>query len=239
MPVSWPRQSGQDAGIGKYNAMDEAFWHAKWQRNEIGFHEPRPNPLLTDHFAALHLPAKARVFVPLCGKSHDIHWLLERGYQVVGIELSPIAVTQLFAELDLTPHRATVGPLQRFEAAGLCVFVGNIFNLTRKELGPVDAVYDRAALIALPAPVRAEYAAHLVSITRAAPELVVCMEYDQSRKAGPPFCVDEQALRHYYARTFDLTCVARQSIPGGLKGACPAVESVWIMMPHDGMRIKP
>ena len=216
--------------------MDETFWHAKWRHNEIGFHEPCPNPLLTDNIAALHLPTGARVFVPLCGKTRDIHWLLERGYQVAGIELSPIAVTQLFSELDLTPRISATGPLQRFEAAGLCVFVGNIFSLTRAELGPVDAVYDRAALIALPAPVRADYAAHLVSITRAAPELVVCMEYDQSRRAGPPFCVDEQALRQYYGHVFDLRRVDHKAIPGGLKGMCPASESVWVMQPRASAR---
>lgn len=212
--------------------MDETFWHGKWQRNEIGFHEPRPNALLTDHFAALRLPAGARVFVPLCGKSRDIHWLLERGYRVVGSELSQIAITQLFSELGLAPRISPAGPLVRYEAGHLCVFAGNIFSLTQAELGHVDAVYDRAALIALPAPTRVAYARHLVTLTNAAPELVVSMDYDQSRKAGPPFSVDENALRQYYGDTFTLDRVAHRAIPGGLKGVCPATESVWIMKPR-------
>ncbi|GCE88702.1 thiopurine S-methyltransferase [Komagataeibacter diospyri] len=214
--------------------MDETFWHGKWQRNEIGFHEPWPNALLTDNFMALRLPVGARVFVPLCGKSRDIHWLLEYGYQVAGIELSPIAVTQLFFELGLAPRISPAGPLLRYEAGSLCVFTGNVFSLTRTELGHVDAVYDRAALIALPAPTRVAYARHLITITEAAPELVISMEYDQSRKAGPPFSVDENALRQYYGDTFTLDRVAHRTIPGGLKGSCPATESVWVMKPRYG-----
>ncbi|MGS0646857.1 thiopurine S-methyltransferase [Komagataeibacter melomenusus] len=214
--------------------MDEAFWQAKWERGETGFHEPRPNALLTRYLPALHLPAGARVFVPLCGMSLDIHWLLAQGYGVVGCELSRIAVTRLFAALGLVPHVTPCGALDRFEAGKLCVFVGNILDLTPKQLGAVDAVYDRAALIALPAPMRVAYARHLVALTHGAPQLLICLEYDQSCRAGPPFAVDETMVRQYYAGTLLPARIARQAVPGGLKGACPAWESVWTLTPCPG-----
>lgn len=211
--------------------VDEAFWHGKWQRNETGFHELQPNPLLLRHFPALGLPPGACVFVPLCGKSLDIHWLLEQGYRVVGIELSQIAVDQLFAELELTPRISEVGGLRCLEAGNIRIFVGNIFDLTRTALGPVDAVYDRASLIALPEPVRTAYAPHVIAITDAAPELLICLEYDQSFRPGPPFSVNEAEVRQYYGGPFHLTCVRRHDVPGGLKGTCPATEVVWILEP--------
>lgn len=215
------------------NAINAAFWHAKWQRNEIGFHERQPNAFLIRHFPAMHLAAGSRIFLPLCGKSLDIHWLLAQGYQVRGIELSDIAVRQLFAELGLTPRITTMNRLQRFEAGELCIFVGDFFDLTRQELGHVDGVYDRAALIALPAPVRQGYATHLISITDAAPQLLICLDYDQSCRPGPPFSVDEAELRRHYEDRFQLTCLERQDIPGGLKGTCPAVETVWKLEPRS------
>ncbi|GBQ49302.1 thiopurine S-methyltransferase [Komagataeibacter sucrofermentans DSM 15973] len=211
--------------------MDEAFWQAKWERGEIGFHESRPNALLTRYLPTLRLPAGARVFVPLCGMSLDIHWLLAQGYAVVGCELSRIAVTRLFAALGLVPHVTPLGALDRFEAGKLCVFVGNILDLTPTQLGAVDGVYDRAALIALPAPLRVAYASHLVALTHAAPQLLICLEYDPSCRAGPPFPVDETMVRAYYAPTFTITRVARHAVPGGLKGVCPAWESVWTLTP--------
>ena len=212
--------------------VNDAFWHAKWQRNETGFHEPQPNAYLLRHFPQMHLPADACVFVPLCGKSLDIHWLLSRGYQVIGSELSPVAVAQLFAELNLSPRITPAGTLQRFEAGNLCIFVGDFFDLTQDDLGHVDGVYDRAALIALPAPVRPRYARHLVSITNAAPELLICLDYQQSCRAGPPFSVDEAEVRRHYEARFVLTCLEKHDIPGGLKGACPATETVWKLTPQ-------
>ena len=66
--------------------MEAAFWHERWQRGEIGFHEAQPNALLTAFFERLTLPADSRVFVPLCGKTRDIPWLLSQGLRVAGAE---------------------------------------------------------------------------------------------------------------------------------------------------------
>ena len=32
--------------------MDADFWHSKWEKNEIGFHQNKPNDLFTRHSAA-------------------------------------------------------------------------------------------------------------------------------------------------------------------------------------------
>ena len=92
--------------------MDAAFWHQRWDQNQIAFHEGTPNKLLVQHLDALALPPGARVFLPLCGKTQDIGWLLNQGYQVAGAELSASAVEQLFAELGRTPVITTKGEMQ-------------------------------------------------------------------------------------------------------------------------------
>src|SRR5690606_2213611 len=89
--------------------MDADFWHQKWQKGDIGFHEGRPNQFLATHFDALRLPPGARVFLPLCGKTRDIAWLLAQGCKVVGAELSEQAIGELFAELELQPVIARQG----------------------------------------------------------------------------------------------------------------------------------
>jgi thiopurine S-methyltransferase len=211
--------------------MDADFWHRRWQQGEIGFHTPNPNPLLTRNLPALNLPPGARIFVPLCGKTRDIHWLRDKGFRVVGVELSPLAVEQLFAELGLAPRRSPAGALQRYDAEGLTVFAGDFFALERETLGPVEAIYDRAALVALPAPMRMRYAAHLCAMTGGAPQLVVTFDYDQSRLDGPPFSVSEAELRGHYENAYRLTSLESGDVEGGLKGLCPARESVWLLQP--------
>src|SRR4029077_16707416 len=134
--------------------IDQSFWHQKWEKNEIAFHESRANPLLVKHFNELSLAKGRRVFVPLCCKTRDIYWLLSNGYRVAGAELSQVAIEQLFMELGLKPEITTVGRVEQWIANNLDLFVGDIFALSRKLLGPVDAIYDRAALVAFPEDMR-------------------------------------------------------------------------------------
>ena len=209
--------------------MEASFWLDRWTHDEIGWHEREFNPLLTAHFARLGVPAGGRVFVPLCGKTRDIAWLLQQGYRVVGSELSELAVQQLFAELGVQPAVSGAGPLKRYAANGVDVFAGDIFALTPEQLGPVDATYDRAALVALPPAMRARYAQQLLTLTRNAPQLLVCFEYDQNVMPGPPHSVTAAEVWRHYGAAYRLTLAAVQAVAGGLKGLTPANELVWLL----------
>jgi thiopurine S-methyltransferase len=211
--------------------MDATFWRDRWQRNEIGFHEPQANPMLVAHFASLSLPAGSRIFVPLCGKTLDIHWLLSRGHQLAGAELSEIAVQQLFTDLGVTPATTDIGQLTRYSAPGIDIFLGDIFDLSRSDLGSVNAVYDRGALIALPEPMRSRYAGHLERLTNRAIQLLICLNYEQHLLAGPPFSVSGTEIARLYQHAYDLKMLATRDVVGGLKGKCPATEDVWLLTP--------
>ncbi|MDI4666852.1 thiopurine S-methyltransferase [Xanthobacter autotrophicus] len=209
--------------------MEPDFWHARWEGKLIGFHEGKANAFLVKHFSRLPVAPGARVFVPLCGKTRDIAWLLGEGFRVAGAELSRIAVEELFAELGVVPQVSAEGALTRFSAPGLDIFQGDIFALTRDILGPVDAVWDRAALVALPKDMRARYAPHLVTLTDAAPQLLVCFVYDQSLVAGPPFSVAPDETRALYGADYMVAEIEAVPVAGGLKGQCPAMEHVWLL----------
>ena len=65
--------------------MDSDFWHQKWEQGEIGFHESQVNPVLVGNLESLNLTKGSRLFLPLCGKTHDIAWLLAQGYRIAGV----------------------------------------------------------------------------------------------------------------------------------------------------------
>ncbi len=209
--------------------MEAGFWESKWASMELGFHMDKPNPSLTSHIKYLDLPENGRVFVPLCGKTLDIGWLLERGYRVAGVELVESAVQQLFAELRVDPVVKLSGRLIHYHAPAIDIFAGNIFELSAGQLGSVDAVYDRAALVALPPDMRVRYAQHLVQISHAARQLLVSFEYDQQLMPGPPFSVDTAEINELYAKNYNLQRIDAAPVPGGLKGQCEAVETVWLL----------
>ncbi len=207
--------------------MEHNFWHERWEKNEIGFHQNKPNALLEKHFKDLSLTPGQRVFVPLCGKTLDIGWLLAKGYRVVGAELSETAIQQLFEDLGVPPEISELGPLTRYRARDIDIFVGDIFALDGETLGPVDAVYDRAALVALPEGMREDYVAHVRNMTATAPQFLLTFDYDQAEMPGPPFAIDDGMVRKYYAADYDIERLEELDVTGGLKGRVAAREVAW------------
>ncbi|ELS34459.1 MULTISPECIES: thiopurine S-methyltransferase [Pseudanabaena] len=209
--------------------MDASFWHQKWEKNDIAFHNQEANSLMVKSFKELSLVEGSLVFVPLCGKTLDISWLLSNGYRVAGAELSKIAIEQLFVELGVEPQISKVGELERYSATDIDIFVGDIFLLSSEMLGVVDAIYDRAALVALPEALRNQYTAHLTKITHKAPQLLICYEYDQSSMAGPPFSISNDEVSQHYLDSYNLTLLSSTTVDSGLKEKCAARENVWLL----------
>lgn len=207
--------------------MDANFWHQKWEDNDIRFHESQANPALVNHINQLNLKGGARVFLPLCGKTLDISWLLGQGYRIVGAELSELAINDLFAELGLTPDISQVGSLIHYRAHHIDLWVGDIFELSGNMLGAVDAIYDRGALVAMPTQMRKRYAAHLIEISHNAPQLLIAYEYEQDLYQGPPFSLTEKTLENYYQRTYRLELLERSEVVDGFSGQIETYMTTW------------
>ncbi|GGW75467.1 thiopurine S-methyltransferase [Alteromonas halophila] len=197
--------------------MEQDFWHAKWQNNEIGFHEQDGNPLLRKFMDVFSRADKPRVLVPLCGKTHDIHVLLAHGYEVVGIELSEVAVTQLFDELNAVPEITDNNGIRRYTHDRLTVLAGDIFSVTQAHVGRVTAVYDRAALVALPDDMRRAYAVKICQLAPQLPQLLITFDYHQAEMAGPPFSVPQEMVEQLYGNDYRISRLYRRPIEGGLK----------------------
>ena len=183
--------------------MEASFWHERWQQNQIGFHQPEINPHLQQFWPELGLPAGSTVFVPLCGKSADMLWLRAQEYRVVGVELSPMAVDAFFSENRLEPTIWEEGGFRISEADGIRLYCGDYFALRPQHLSGATGAFDRAALVALPPAMRADYARHLHRLLPPQSRiLLVAFEYPQQEMAGPPFSVSEAEVRALYGQEF-------------------------------------
>lgn len=209
--------------------MEASFWLQKWENGDIKFHKSESNAFLVEHFEKLNLAKGSRVFLPLCGKTRDLAWLLSCGYRVVGAELSELAINELFDDLGVEPKISRVGELTLYQAKDIDIFVGDIFDVFAEILGYVDAVYDRAALVALPANMRERYTSHLMKITHAAPQLLITYEYNQQLMDGPPFSIIEEEVKRHYAATYQLKLVESKDVGSGLNGKVASIETVWLL----------
>lgn len=193
--------------------MEKDYWLERWEQEEIGFHQSDINPYLCQYWKELHLSQGSEVFVPLCGKSRDMLWLREQGYMVLGVELSAIGIQTFFKENGFTPNYIHSEKFNRYEANSICILGGNFFDLDKKDLAKVSAVYDRASLVALPLDMRESYVRHLLGILPPASQiLLVTFDYSQSEMSGPPFSVSVSEVDELYSEHAKICLVARLDV---------------------------
>jgi thiopurine S-methyltransferase len=199
--------------------MKEDYWLERWKRDETAFHQDEINPHLRRYWRELHLASGSTVLVPLCGKSCDMAWLLEQGHPVVGVELSRLAVEAFFVENGLTPTHVLAEKFDCYEADRVRILCGDFFDLGKRDLADIRAVYDRGALIALPPETRKRYVAHLLDILPMLPTeppasvrpvtpgaavssgaqiLLVTLDYPAGEMEGPPFAVSPGEVEALY-----------------------------------------
>ena len=185
--------------------MEPDFWHQRWQQELIGFHQSETNHYLKKHIASLGIKPGDTVFVPLCGKSLDMWWLRDQGYRVLGVELSPIACEAFFAEAGRQPRQLVIGAFTSWKAVDVEILCGDFFRRTDDMLIDVRAVFDRAALIALPTEMRKAYVDHLAELlSPGVSGLLITMEYPQSEMQGPPFAVAQNEVESLFANRFQI-----------------------------------
>ncbi|ABK43040.1 Thiopurine S-methyltransferase [Magnetococcus marinus MC-1] len=180
------------------SSLDSDLWLQAWQDDHIcDFHQLRVNRLLMKHWPLLHMARGERVMVPLCGKSLDMLWLAQQGYEVLGIELSALAVAAFFEENGLQPTHRKLGDFTLWQSGRVSILCGDFFDLTPLLCENVDWVYDRAALTALPEPLRRRYAAYIQQLT---PANIVLMTIEEQEDGVSEACflgIDPEIMALY------------------------------------------
>lgn len=179
-----------------------SIWHQRWNDNRIGFHRLEANPTLTDHWSKLSLASDAKVLVPLCGKSLDMHWLNHQGHTVVGIELVEKAIKQFFDDASILALLETKPTGIKYSTENIHLYHADFFKVQPDEM-PIDAWYDRAALVALPSTMRQAYVEQLLDLTtKDSKGLMVTFDYPQDEMQGPPFALPDSEVESLFSQHF-------------------------------------
>ena len=212
-------------------------WLQRWQDQNIGWHHVEFNPHLLNHWHTLLMPQGSLVLAPLCGKSRDMVWLAEQGYRIRGIELSPLAVANFFEEHSLKPEVTQEGDFQRWQAGPYELLCGDIFDLRQLDCSDIDAVYDRASLVALNPQQRDHYAGMLGDLLpQGCKMLLVAMDYPQDEMTGPPYSVQETEVRVLFQARFRVELLhtldlLKDTQRYGDKGVSRMSEQVYLLKP--------
>ena len=213
--------------------MEPDHWHQRWQEGRIGFHQAQPNRWLQQFYPDLLLKQGEPLLLPLCGKTVDLTWLAEQGHPVVGVELSAIAIADFFHEQQLSAKRSQQPPFIRWESNLITLLEGVFFHLTRDDLPPTPVVFDRAALVALPAEMRQRYVTHLTTLLPAGSRiLLVTTDYPQEQKIPPPFALSDEEVHTLYGDHFDIQRLHTETLtmgqdPLSKRGVTSLVERIY------------
>ena len=193
--------------------MEHADWLERWQVGRTPFHLDQVNPWLLQFQDRLALTAGKRVLVPLCGKSLDMAHLAGLGARVTGVELAEKALLAFAREQDLEFRRDSGDSTVTLVADPFTLVAGDFFSLSDEQLGRFDAIWDRAALIALPAATRPAYARRLLSLLKPGGRLLlVNLEYDQACMEGPPFDVPLSEVEELFRAAGSFQMLAEKEI---------------------------
>lgn len=213
---AWPglqRPRCPTAGVSDITNGDNQLWLQTWRDKQIDFHQTSVNQLLTRFWPSLHLPRASRVFVPLCGKSLDMLWLAQQGHDVIGVELSPVAVRAFFKDNRLQAKKCRVGGFTLWRHGRISILCGDYFALNKTDLGRIDTVYDRAALTALPEELRGQYVAQLQNIVpeTATVFLLTTEDAAEDETLAQALGVDEE-VKALYSTCFDIDLAHVESV---------------------------
>lgn len=175
--------------------MDHHDWLARWERNNIRFHLPTVNPLLEAHWPKLNIAKSSQVLVPLCGKTQDLLWLVNQGYYVIGVELSEIACEAFFNENELQFSRSVQRNFICYESGTIKLYCGDFFNLSSEVLPPIHAIYDRAALIAVPVDLRRRYVNQLMQLMAPHSQGLLIILDSPDQVQGPPYPITQDEVK--------------------------------------------
>lgn len=192
--------------------MHHSFWHRHWQEQCLGFHLDKVNPYLSKYWHRVGVAGPGRIFVPLCGKSNDLLFFQQQGHRVLGNELSTLAVQDFYTEQQLIASKTVISAekniseqltLTLWNSPEVDILCADFFALKKEHLSDISAVYDRAALVALPSEMRKKYVKKMLELL---PEnvsmLLLTLDYDENEKQGPPFSVTEEEVYRLYGEYF-------------------------------------
>ena len=142
---------------------------------------PEAHDFLTRHLTPDQLSGR-NVVVPNCGRSVDMIYLAQHAARVTGTGCTPMQIEQFQEENCL--YMEFDGAAWRFDSLSLSPVP--LCNLPDAQLGTVDIVYDRSAMISTAPDMRGDYLSRIDRLTRPGGRIyLMTVEFSTQRSEGP------------------------------------------------------
>jgi len=214
------------------------LWNKKWAENKIAFHKNQVHPALIKHSETvtgqkltdeaptdstqIEQNSKKTWFLPLCGKSLDIPYLLSQGFRVFGVEAVKMAVEALNTEHSLGMTYDEKEKLFTGANGRLQIYVGDLFTCPMEKYGPYDYVWDRGSFVAIEYASRKDYSNVMQKALKKSDGswynfsyLLEGVMYDKSKFPGPPRSVSDEDMQEFYGSWANFQILSVQPLMEG------------------------
>ncbi|XP_037280158.2 thiopurine S-methyltransferase [Rhipicephalus microplus] len=228
---------------GATSRETKEFWSHLWKQGHTVWQQPGVHKLLINNKETLlRGRTGARVFLPLCGKAHELRWFYDMGHNVIGVEFVEECVRSYFNDGGLQIEEATCPIIKckifRTPDHRLQVFICNIFDFKRECAGIMDIVWDRSGFTAMRVEDRGRYAAVIKNLL--APGFsygmwTVVYDSETDVDSWAPRSAGESAIRKHFGDVAARITLADFYVKeqAFADGGGPFTFCFWHMTPHQ------
>lgn len=169
---------------------DRNYWEERYQEGTTRWDLGQAAPPFVSLLNSPLSPQPGRIAVLGCGRGYDALLFAAHGFEVVGFDFAPAAISSAIALAQASGNSAQF--LQR-----------DIFDLAVEFPGAFDYVVEHTCFCAIDPDKRPAYVQLVRSILKPQGELIGLF-FTHSRPGGPPFGVTTKAIRQYFEAEFEI-----------------------------------
>lgn len=211
--------------LDKTVKQDIEYWANRHKCHATQWHIDEVHPHLLKYLSQLTqqswekpgVEKKLKFFVPLCGKTKDIPFLVNLGFQVFGVEAVHSVVEELTQENNLELEFDDSRLLYHNKENTLQIYCGDFFKCPIEQYGPFDCVWDRNSFIALDYSFRPAYLEVMKRSVGYGSKhdfryLLQSVKYQKAKTTGPPRAVYEEDIDSFFRSWADVTFLERNLV---------------------------
>lgn len=185
--------------------MDKDEWVNAWNEGRTNFHRNGPHEFLVQYYDQVNLPENSNILVPMCGKSHDLIWLKEKGHNVFGVEIVNRPCQEFWSDHKLEFQERSIESAQVYEGDRITIINDDFFNFPRESIPEkIDFIFDRAALVALPEEMRKVHYSRIKELSSPGTKILLdSFEYDRQFETRAPYSVSDAEVKAAYSWVSD------------------------------------
>jgi len=188
------------------NHVTPEDWKNRWSANNIGWHRNNINNFLEEFWSLIKrdLPQQPKACVPLCGKTLDLKMLYDAGCEVVGVEVSELAVSQFFQEQNLEYDASKIDGIDVWQTKDkrLRIYLMDLYQFPRMKDDEFDFIWDRGSFVAINREDRKKYVSTMAQLMKVGGvHLLEFFIYNPEEYSGPPHSSTKEELTQLWSAT--------------------------------------